>query len=184
MWARSMRRLLPVPAGEGPARVRRHPCRRARRPSPMRASSGSAMRCWRQRSSAAISWWRSAAACGGSRGLRRGGGSPGRALRPGADHPAVPGRFLGRRQDGINSPHGKNLVGAFHQPSLVLADTALLDTLPLREMRAGYAEVVKYGLIGDAAFFDWCEANWQGRVRRRIARATRPWRPAAAPRPP
>jgi 3-dehydroquinate synthetase len=63
---------------------------------------------------------------------------------------------------GINSPHGKNLVGAFHQPSLVLADTALLDTLPLREMRAGYAEVVKYGLIGDAAFFDWCEANWQG----------------------
>ena len=63
---------------------------------------------------------------------------------------------------GINSPHGKNLVGAFHQPSLVLADTALLDTLPLREMRAGYAEVVKYGLIGDAAFFDWCEANWLG----------------------
>ena len=63
---------------------------------------------------------------------------------------------------GINSPHGKNLVGAFHQPSLVLADTALLDTLPLREMRAGYAEVVKYGLIGDAAFFDWCEAHWRG----------------------
>jgi 3-dehydroquinate synthase len=62
---------------------------------------------------------------------------------------------------GINSPHGKNLVGAFHQPSLVLADTALLDTLPLREMRAGYAEVVKYGLIGDAAFFDWCEAHWR-----------------------
>ncbi|MFC4170902.1 3-dehydroquinate synthase [Microvirga sp. GCM10011540] len=63
---------------------------------------------------------------------------------------------------GINSRHGKNLVGAFHQPSLVLADTALLDTLPLREMRAGYAEVVKYGLIDDAAFFAWCEANWQG----------------------
>jgi 3-dehydroquinate synthase len=62
---------------------------------------------------------------------------------------------------GINSPHGKNLVGAFHQPSLVLADTALLDTLPLREMRAGYAEVVKYGLIDDAPFFDWCEANWR-----------------------
>lgn len=60
---------------------------------------------------------------------------------------------------GINSPHGKNLVGAFHQPSLVLADTALLDTLPAREFRAGYAEVVKYGLINDASFFDWCEAN-------------------------
>ena len=63
---------------------------------------------------------------------------------------------------GINSRHGKNLVGAFHQPSLVIADTALLDTLPLREMRAGYAEVVKYGLIDDPAFFAWCEANWQG----------------------
>jgi 3-dehydroquinate synthase len=61
---------------------------------------------------------------------------------------------------GINSRHGKNLVGAFHQPSLVLADTALLDTLPLREMRAGYAEVVKYGLIDDERFFSWCEANW------------------------
>jgi 3-dehydroquinate synthase len=63
---------------------------------------------------------------------------------------------------GINSRHGKNLVGAFHQPSLVLADTALLDTLPLREMRAGYAEVVKYGLIDDPDFFAWCEANWRG----------------------
>ncbi|NBJ10453.1 3-dehydroquinate synthase [Microvirga arsenatis] len=63
---------------------------------------------------------------------------------------------------GINSRHGKNLVGAFHQPSLVLADTALLDTLPAREMRAGYAEVAKYGLIDDARFFAWCEANWQG----------------------
>jgi len=63
---------------------------------------------------------------------------------------------------GINSRHGKNLVGAFHQPSLVLADTALLDTLPVREMRAGYAEVAKYGLIDDARFFAWCEANWRG----------------------
>jgi 3-dehydroquinate synthase len=63
----------------------------------------------------------------------------------------------------INSRHGKNLVGAFHQPSLVLADTALLDTLPEREMRAGYAEVVKYGLLGDASFFDWLEAGaWRG----------------------
>ncbi len=63
---------------------------------------------------------------------------------------------------GINSPHGKNLVGAFHQPVLVLADTALLDTLGPREFRAGYAEVVKYGLIDQPDFFDWCEANWRG----------------------
>ena len=63
---------------------------------------------------------------------------------------------------GINSRHGKNLVGAFHQPSLVIADTALLDTLPLRELRAGYAEVAKYGLIDDAGFFAWCEAHWRG----------------------
>lgn len=60
---------------------------------------------------------------------------------------------------GINSPVGKNLVGAFHQPSLVLADTAALDTLPARERRAGYAEIVKYGLIGDAPFFDWLERH-------------------------
>ena len=59
----------------------------------------------------------------------------------------------------INTAAGKNLVGAFHQPALVLADPLALDTLPLREMRAGYAEVVKYGLIDDAAFFAWCEAN-------------------------
>ena len=59
----------------------------------------------------------------------------------------------------VNTPAGKNLVGAFHQPSLVLADLAVLDTLPARELRAGYAEVVKYGLIGDAGFFAWCDAN-------------------------
>lgn len=60
---------------------------------------------------------------------------------------------------GINSKSGKNLVGAFHQPRLVLADTAVLDTLPRREMLAGYAEVVKYGLIDDPEFFDWLESN-------------------------
>ncbi|MFZ5709362.1 MAG: 3-dehydroquinate synthase [Pseudomonadota bacterium] len=60
---------------------------------------------------------------------------------------------------GINSPHGKNLVGAFHQPALVLADTGTLDTLPRRDFLAGYGEVVKYGLLGDAAFFGWLEAN-------------------------
>ena len=62
---------------------------------------------------------------------------------------------------GINSRQGKNLIGAFHQPVLVIADTALLDTLPKREFRAGYAEVAKYGLLGDAAFFAWLEKNWQ-----------------------
>ena len=59
----------------------------------------------------------------------------------------------------INTPAGKNLVGAFHQPSLVLADLDALGTLPVREVRAGYAEVIKYGILGDAAFFDWCEAH-------------------------
>jgi 3-dehydroquinate synthase len=60
---------------------------------------------------------------------------------------------------GINTAQGKNLVGAFHQPSLVLADTAVLGSLPARDLLAGYGEVVKYGLLGDAAFFDWLEAN-------------------------
>ncbi|KUR71422.1 3-dehydroquinate synthase [Novosphingobium fuchskuhlense] len=59
----------------------------------------------------------------------------------------------------INTTAGKNLVGAFHQPVLVLADPLALDTLPPRETRAGYAEVVKYGLIDDADFFHWCEAH-------------------------
>lgn len=63
---------------------------------------------------------------------------------------------------GINSSHGKNLVGAFYQPSLVLADTAALGTLPEREFRAGYAEVAKYGLIDDPDFFAWLETNWRG----------------------
>jgi 3-dehydroquinate synthase len=63
---------------------------------------------------------------------------------------------------GINTPQGKNLIGVFHQPSLVLADTGVLATLSAREMRAGYAEVAKYGLLGDAAFFAWLEKNWQG----------------------
>ncbi len=60
---------------------------------------------------------------------------------------------------GINSSHGKNLVGAFYQPSLVLADLGVLATLPQRERAAGYAEVAKYGLLGDAPFFDWLDTN-------------------------
>lgn len=59
----------------------------------------------------------------------------------------------------INTGAGKNLIGAFHQPSAVLIDPLVLNTLPDREMRAGYAEVIKYGLLGDADFFDWLEAN-------------------------
>ncbi|GGF75512.1 3-dehydroquinate synthase [Azorhizobium oxalatiphilum] len=62
---------------------------------------------------------------------------------------------------GINSPQGKNLIGAFHQPVLVVADTGALDTLPARELRAGYAEVAKYGLLGDAKLFDWLEGAWR-----------------------
>ncbi|WP_321447676.1 3-dehydroquinate synthase [uncultured Cohaesibacter sp.] len=63
---------------------------------------------------------------------------------------------------GINTSHGKNLVGLFNQPHLVLADTAVLDTLTPRDFKAGYAEVAKYGLINDPDFFEWLEANWQG----------------------
>jgi 3-dehydroquinate synthase len=59
----------------------------------------------------------------------------------------------------IDTPRGKNLVGAFHQPKLVLADLGVLSTLSEREMRAGYAEVIKYGLLGDLQFFEWLEAN-------------------------
>jgi len=60
---------------------------------------------------------------------------------------------------GINAPQGKNLIGAFHQPSLVLADTAVLGTLTARDFLAGYGEVVKYGMLGDADFFAWLEQN-------------------------
>lgn len=72
---------------------------------------------------------------------------------------------------GINSTHGKNLIGAFHQPSLVLADIGVLETLPDRDFLSGYGEVVKYGLLGDAGFFDWLEA--QGPTMRHGDRAAR-----------
>jgi 3-dehydroquinate synthase len=89
------------------------------------------------------------------------------AVRRGIDYVQVPTTLLAQvdssvgGKTAVNSRHGKNLVGAFHQPILVVADTALLDTLPLRIMRAGYAEVAKYGLIADADFFAWLEANWR-----------------------
>jgi 3-dehydroquinate synthetase len=62
---------------------------------------------------------------------------------------------------GIDTPQGKNLVGAFYQPSLVLADVDLLRTLPAREFRSGYVEAAKYGLLADAAFFSACERDWR-----------------------
>ena len=89
------------------------------------------------------------------------------AVRRGLDFIQVPTSLLAQvdssvgGKTGINSKHGKNLIGAFHQPILVLADTALLDTLPERQFRAGYAEVAKYGLLGDIDFFSWLEANWK-----------------------
>jgi 3-dehydroquinate synthase len=88
-------------------------------------------------------------------------------VRRGLDYVQLPTTLLAQvdssvgGKTAIDSVHGKNLIGAFHQPVLVVADTALLDTLPLRQFRAGYAEIVKYGLIGDAAFFAWLEANWR-----------------------
>jgi 3-dehydroquinate synthase len=77
----------------------------------------------------------------------------------------------------INSPHGKNLVGAFYQPQMVLADVEMLDTLTARDFLAGYGEVVKYGLLGDTEFFDWLEANApamaDGDIAKRIYAVTR-----------
>ena len=89
------------------------------------------------------------------------------AVRRGLDYVQAPTTLLAQvdssvgGKTAINSAYGKNLIGAFHQPILVLADTAMLDTLPPRQFRAGYAEIAKYGLLGDAAFFSWLEANWR-----------------------
>jgi 3-dehydroquinate synthase len=86
-------------------------------------------------------------------------------LRRGVDFVQVPTSLLAQvdssvgGKTGINSPQGKNLIGSFHQPILVIADTAVLDTLSPRQFRAGYAEVAKYGLLGDAAFFTWLEKS-------------------------
>ncbi len=88
-------------------------------------------------------------------------------VRRGLDYVQVPTTLLAQvdssvgGKTAIDSSQGKNLIRAFHQPILVVADTALLDTLPTREFRAGYVEMVKYGLLGDAGFFIWLEANWR-----------------------
>ena len=86
-------------------------------------------------------------------------------LRRGVDFIQIPTTLLAQvdssvgGKTGINSAHGKNLIGAFLQPTKVLADTSLLETLPRRELAAGYAEVAKYGLLGDLSFFEWLEAS-------------------------
>lgn len=87
------------------------------------------------------------------------------ALRRGVRFVQIPTSLLAQvdssvgGKTGINTSHGKNLVGAFHQPSLVLADTSVLGTLTARDFLAGYGEVVKYGLLGSEPFFDWLEIN-------------------------
>ena len=86
-------------------------------------------------------------------------------LKRGVDFAQIPTTLLAQvdssvgGKTAINAPQGKNLIGLFHQPRIVIADTALLATLPRRELLAGYAEVVKYGALGDAQFFAWLEQN-------------------------
>lgn len=93
------------------------------------------------------------------------GGFAAAVLRRGVRFVQIPTSLLAQvdssvgGKTGINAPQGKNLIGAFHQPSLVLADTSVLGTLTARDFLAGYGEVVKYGLLGDADFFEWLERN-------------------------
>jgi 3-dehydroquinate synthase len=100
-------------------------------------------------------------------------------VKRGVDYVQVPTTLLAQvdssvgGKTAIDMPQGKNLVGLFHQPALVLADTAVLDTLPAREMRAGYAEVLKYGLISDAAFAEWAGQNAQALLTKAGAERTK-----------
>lgn len=100
------------------------------------------------------------------------------ALR-GIDFVQIPSTLLAQvdsavgGKTGIDTRHGKNLVGAFHQPRAVISDTAILDTLPLREVRAGYAEVAKYGLIDRPAFWHWLEANGRAVIGEGVSAAER-----------
>lgn len=132
---------------------------------------GEGTKCWTQLSRA-VEWLLEAQVERGDVVIALGGGVIGdlagfaaAILRRGVRYVHIPTSLLAQvdssvgGKTGINTAQGKNLVGAFHQPSLVLADIALLDTLPGRDFRAGYAEVVKYGLLGDASFFDWLERN-------------------------
>jgi len=105
----------------------------------------------------------------------------------GADFVQIPTTLLAQvdssvgGKTAIDTPRGKNLVGAFHQPRLVLADLDVLGSLPDREMRAGYAEVLKYGLLGDAAFFAWLGDRHRRRARGRAQGPAEP-RPHLRPR--
>src|SRR5260221_4656819 len=112
-------------------------------------------------------------------------GFAGAVVRRGLDYIQVPTTLLAQvdsavgGKTAINSRHGKNLIGVFHQPILVVADTSVLDTLPPRQFRAGYAEIAKYGLLGDAGFFAWLEANTRERSEeRRVGKECRSrWSP-------
>ena len=132
---------------------------------------GEGTKCWAQLSRA-VEWLLEAQVERGDVVIALGGGVIGdlagfaaAILRRGVRYVQIPTSLLAQvdssvgGKTGINTAQGKNLVGAFHQPSLVLADIALLDTLPGRDFRAGYAEVVKYGLLGDAGFFNWLERH-------------------------
>ena len=96
-------------------------------------------------------------------------------LKRGIDFVQIPTTLLAQvdssvgGKTAIDTPRGKNLIGAFHQPRLVLADLAMLDSLPQRELICGYAEVLKYGLLGDLAFFQWLETNGPAVLERRDA---------------
>ena len=132
---------------------------------------GEATKCWAELART-VEWLLSAKVERGDLVVALGGGVIGdlagfaaAILRRGVRYVQVPTTLLAQvdssvgGKTGINTAQGKNLVGAFHQPVLVIADTAVLWTLPARDYLAGYGEVVKYGLLGDAGFFAWLEAN-------------------------
>ena len=136
--------------------------------------AGEATKCWAQLERA-VEWLLSEKVERGDIVVAFGGGVIGdlagfaaAVLRRGVRFVQIPTTLLAQvdssvgGKTGINSPAGKNLIGAFHQPSLVLADTDLLSTLDRRDFLAGYGEVVKYGLLGDANFFDWLEDHAPG----------------------
>jgi shikimate kinase/3-dehydroquinate synthase len=139
-------------------------CRRARPANPSPSSSG-----WLEAALAAgadrrTAIWRWAAAWSATSPACRGGGVARPAFHPIADDAAGAGGFLRGRQDRVNLALGKNLVGAFHQPLLVLADTGVLATLPARELRAAMPRCQARVLQG--ALWDWCEARRAGGGRR------------------
>lgn len=151
--------------------------------------SGEATKCWAELEKS-VEWFLAQKVERGDVVVALGGGVIGdlvgfaaAILRRGVKFVQVPTTLLAQvdssvgGKTAINSPAGKNLIGAFHQPSLVLADTDLLNTLTERDFLAGYGEVVKYGMLGDAEFFDWLEKNApamaDGDVQARVHAVTR-----------